>query len=218
MKIEGLNIEDNGNDNVINIDEGSIFRGCKIIIKGDNNFIHLGKALLYKGLVLNLKGNNKRFEVKESNKNICNVKFTSIRGNNQVFTIGKNLSCGGIEVQMNDGDETFTIGDGGLFSWGIKVRTSDGHSVVDMATNRAINLPKDVHIGDRVWIGEDVRFLKGAEIPSDCVIGSGAVVTKAFTQSNCVIAGFPAKVVKNDILWDRRMPREFNKIDGNKNK
>jgi acetyltransferase-like isoleucine patch superfamily enzyme len=210
MNIEGLIIEDSGENNTINIEDGSVFRGCKIMLKGNNNIITLGKALLYKSLVVNFKGNNKQFSVKPSNKNINNVKFTSIRGNNQIFTIGENFSCGGIEVQMNDGDEKFTIGDGGLFSWGIKVRTSDGHSVVDMTTNKAINLPKDVHIGDRVWVSEDVSFLKGAQIPADCVVGSRAVVTKAFSQSNCVIAGFPAKVVKENIRWDRRMPTEFN--------
>lgn len=210
MNIEGLIIEDSGENNTVNIEDGSVFRGCKIMLKGNNNIITLGKALLYKSLVVNFKGNNKQFSVKPSNKNINNVKFTSIRGNNQIFTIGENFSCGGIEVQMNDGDEKFTIGDGGLFSWGIKVRTSDGHSVVDMTTNKAINLPKDVHIGDRVWVSEDVSFLKGAQIPADCVVGSRAVVTKAFSQSNCVIAGFPAKVVKDNIRWDRRMPTEFN--------
>ena len=210
MNIEGLIIEDSGENNTVNIEDGSVFRGCKIMLKGNNNIITLGKALLYKSLVVNFKGNNKQFSVKPSNKNINNVKFTSIRGNNQIFTIGENFSCGGIEVQMNDGDEKFTIGDGGLFSWGIKVRTSDGHSVVDMTTNKAINLPKDVHIADRVWVSEDVSFLKGAQIPADCVVGSRAVVTKAFSQSNCVIAGFPAKVVKDNIRWDRRMPTEFN--------
>ncbi|MFT5760534.1 MAG: acetyltransferase-like isoleucine patch superfamily enzyme, partial [Alteromonadaceae bacterium] len=81
----------------------------------------------------------------------------------------------------------------------------------DMATNKAINLPKNVHIGDRVWVSEDVSFLKGAQIASDCVVGSRAVVTKAFSQPNCVIAGFPAKVVKKNIRWDRRMPYEYNK-------
>ncbi|MEI8622622.1 hypothetical protein P4S66_18285 [Pseudoalteromonas sp. B129b] len=210
MDIEGLKIEDSGENNTITVEEGSIFKGCRIILKGNDNNIYLGKALLYKSLVLNLKGNNKRFEVKASSKNINNLKFTSIRGNNQVFTIGENFSCGGIEVQMNDGDETFTIGNNGLFSWGIKVRTSDGHSVVDLATNTAINLPKNVHIADRVWVGEDVSFLKGSKIATDSVVGSHAVVTKAFEQGNCVIAGFPASIVKENIKWDRRMPYEYN--------
>lgn len=211
MEIEGLKIEDSGENNIITVEDGSVFKGCRIILKGNNNNIYLGKALLYKSLVLNLKGNNKKFEVKTSNKNINNLKFTSIRGNNQVFTIGENFSCGGIEVQMNDGDETFTIGDNGLFSWGIKVRTSDGHSVVDLETNRAINLPRNVHIADRVWVGEDVSFLKGAKISADSVVGSRSVVTKPFNKTNVVIAGFPADIVKENIYWDRRMPSEFNR-------
>lgn len=112
---------------------------------------------------------------------------------------------------MNDGDENCFIGDNCLLSWGIKIRTSDGHSVVDLDTNKAINLPQDVNVGDRVWVGEGVSFLKGSLISADSVVGSHAIVTRKFDQPNCVIAGFPAKIVKENIKWDRRMPSEYNK-------
>lgn len=115
-----------------------------------------------------------------------------------------------MEIQMNDENETLTIGDNCLFSWGIKARTSDGHSIVDLSTNRAVNLPKDISIADRVWVGEDVSFLKGSMISSDSVVGSRSVVTKAFESPNVVIAGFPAIVVKENIKWDRRRPSEYN--------
>lgn len=211
MSFSGLTIEDNGTDNTIEIDENANFKRSRVIVNGNNNVIKLGKTLSYTNLVVNIKGNNKLLEIQPSTKNINGLKFVSIRGDNQQFKIGNNLSCGGLEVQMNDGDEKCTIGDNGLFSWGIKIRTSDGHSVVDLATDKAINLPQDVIIGDRVWIGEDVSFLKGSKISPDSVVGSHAIVTKKFEQSNCVIAGFPAKVVKENIKWDRKMPTEYNK-------
>jgi acetyltransferase-like isoleucine patch superfamily enzyme len=211
MQFSGLNIQDSGNDNVIEIDQEANFKRSRITIEGNNNKIILSKTLSYTNFIIHFKGNSKLFEIKPSKKNINGLKFVSIRGENQKFTIGSNFSCGGIEVQMNDGDENVSIGDGCLFSWGIKMRTSDGHSVVDLATNRAINLPKDIHIGDRVWVGEDVKFLKGAIISNDSVVGSNAVVTKAFNEPNCVIVGFPAKVAKTNVSWDRRMPSVFNK-------
>jgi acetyltransferase-like isoleucine patch superfamily enzyme len=210
MDFSGLVVEDNGADNIIEIDGNANFKRSRIIVNGDNNVIKLGKTLSYTNFVVNIKGNNKLLEIQPSTKNINGLKFVSIRSDNQQFKIGNNFSCGGMEVQMNDGNEKCTIGADGLFSWGIKIRTSDGHSVVDLASNKAINLPKDVHIADRVWVGEDVSFLKGAEISSDSVVGSRAVVTKRFNQSNCVIAGFPAVVVKENIKWDRRKPSEYN--------
>jgi acetyltransferase-like isoleucine patch superfamily enzyme len=215
MNVDGLLITDNGLRNVIEIESGSVFFQSKIIINGNDNTIKLGCANEYRLLVINLKGNEKKVEIKSSIKNIRSLKFTSIRGNQQYLLIGENFSCGGIEIQMNDGYERCSIGANCLFSSGIKLRTSDGHSVVDLDTGMAINLPKDVHIADRVWVGEDVSFLKGAGISSDSVVGSRAVVTKGFKQSNCVIAGFPATVVKEDIKWDRRKPSEYNEKKNN---
>lgn len=218
MVFPGLSIENNGTDNVIDIADNASFRRSRIVINGNNNKITLGKALIYELLVVNFKGNNKTFEVKPSSKNINGVNFTSIRGDYQRFTIGENFSCGGIKVQMNDGNETCSIGDNCLFSWGIKIRTSDGHSVIDLVTGKAINLPKDVHIGDKVWVGEDCSFLKGATIPENVVVASNAVVTKTFSEKDTcsVIGGIPAKVLKSNVTWHRMMPTEYNKkkIDG----
>lgn len=213
LQFDGLVIDEQGKDNLIKIDQDCRFVRSKIIIKGNNNSIRISSALLYTHLIINLKGNDKEILIKESNKNINNLKITSIRGDGQIVNIGSNFSCGGIEVQMNDGCENFTIGDNCLFSWGIKARTSDGHSVVDLDTNRAVNLPQDIVIEDKVWVGEDVSFLKGSKISKNSVVGSRAVVTKKFNDSNVVIAGFPAKVVKKGITWDRRMPSLYNGLN-----
>lgn len=39
-------------------------------------------------------------------------------------------------------------------------------------------------------------FLDGAELSDGCVVGANAVVTKKFPD-NVVLAGIPAKIVKN---------------------
>jgi len=210
MTFDGLNIEDSGDNNLVDIDQDSIFKRSRFIIKGDNNIIKLSKTLSYTNFIINIRGNNKKITIKASNKNINGLKLVSIRGDNQVFSFGENFSCGGLEVQMNDGDEMFTVGDNCLFSWGIKARTSDGHSIVDLNTKRAINPPKDIHIADLVWVGEDVSFLKGSKISANSVVGSRAVVTKSFEKTNIVVAGFPAKIMKENITWDRRKPSEYN--------
>lgn len=56
----------------------------------------------------------------------------------------------------------------------------------------------DIHIGDGVWIGENVCVMPGVHIGNKAVIGAGSIVTKdipAFT----IACGSPCKVVKR---WD----------------
>ncbi|MFG6535318.1 DapH/DapD/GlmU-related protein [Sulfitobacter sp. 1A16787] len=54
---------------------------------------------------------------------------------------------------------------------------------------------RPVHIGQRVWIGENVCILPGVSIGDGAVIGAGSVVTRDI-QSNCIVAGNPAKVLR----------------------
>ena len=50
-------------------------------------------------------------------------------------------------------------------------------------------------ISENVWIGANVVILPEVNIGSNCIIGSGAVVTKSFDK-NSVIAGNPAKLIR----------------------
>lgn len=54
-----------------------------------------------------------------------------------------------------------------------------------------------VVIGNDVWIGANVTILSGVHLANGIVVGAGAVVTKSFTEEGVVIAGNPAKVIKN---------------------
>ena len=52
-----------------------------------------------------------------------------------------------------------------------------------------------VTIGNDVWIGRRVMIMPGVSIGNGCVIGAGTVVTKD-VPDYCVVAGVPAKIVK----------------------
>lgn len=55
---------------------------------------------------------------------------------------------------------------------------------------------KDINIGKDCWIGMNCMILPGVELGEHTIVGAGSVVTKSFPQGNCVIAGNPAKVIK----------------------
>lgn len=54
---------------------------------------------------------------------------------------------------------------------------------------------KAVVIGDDVWIGANSVILPGVTIGRHAVVAAGAVVTKD-VPDNCVVAGVPARVIK----------------------
>lgn len=56
--------------------------------------------------------------------------------------------------------------------------------------------PKPINIGEKCWLGMNSVILPGVTLGNGTIVGAGAVVTKSFPQGDCVIAGNPAKVIK----------------------
>lgn len=62
--------------------------------------------------------------------------------------------------------------------------------------SRAIH--RNTYIGNRCFIGSNAIIMCGIKIGNQCVIGSGAVVTKD-VPSNCIVAGNPARIIREGI-------------------
>ena len=55
---------------------------------------------------------------------------------------------------------------------------------------------KSIKIGNNCWIGAGAIILPEVELGEHTVVGAGSVVTKSFKESNQVIGGNPAKIIK----------------------
>jgi acetyltransferase-like isoleucine patch superfamily enzyme len=92
------------------------------------------------------------------------------------------------------------IGKGCGISWETMIMDTDFHPIRNQ-DGKVINEPRPVSFGEHVWIGIRCIILKGAKIPDHCIIGAGSLVSKPLEKENCIYAGNPAKIVKEDISW-----------------
>lgn len=97
------------------------------------------------------------------------------------------------------------IGKDCMFSDMIKIWGGDGHVIYDIKSREIVNNKKNtIKLGDHVWIGTQVMIMVGADIGTGSVIGAGSFVNKKF-PNNVTIGGVPAKVLRKDIAWTRKL-------------
>jgi acetyltransferase-like isoleucine patch superfamily enzyme len=58
-----------------------------------------------------------------------------------------------------------------------------------------VDIPRNVIIGNYVWVGSRVILLPGTELEDGCIVQAGAVVAGKFPR-NAIIGGNPAKIMK----------------------
>ena len=54
-----------------------------------------------------------------------------------------------------------------------------------------------LHLIEGPWIGMNSVILPGVTLGPGTVVGAGSVVTHSFPEGHCVIAGVPAKLIRN---------------------
>ena len=106
---------------------------------------------------------------------------------------------------VNQVDPKFTLGNGSIITTGHKIDFTDrveigrrtiigGRNSSIWTHNRQRTLP--IRIGELAYVGSEVRMAPGSELPSRCVVGIGAVITKKIEAEGFLIAGVPAKPIK----------------------
>lgn len=124
---------------------------------------------------------------------------------------GSKISCGGKlyfgnNFQMMNSaiiaSKNIYFGDDCLISWDCLFMDTDGHkiySIYDDENNNLLNPNRNIYIGNHVWIGCHSIILKGIEIPNNCIIAAGTVLSKNMYDENAVVSG--EKMLKKDIKW-----------------
>lgn len=58
-----------------------------------------------------------------------------------------------------------------------------------------------ISIGKNCYLGSAVKFIPGTKIGDNTLVGVGSIVTKEFNIKNALIAGIPAKTIKQNYDW-----------------
>ncbi len=180
---------------------GGLLTRCRIRVRGKNNKIIIGNGTWIHQSKLTINGNNCTIVIGDNST--IRQGDLYIEDDGGVITVGNRTAIYGKTHLACIEGKAIRIGDDGLISSCVTVRVGDSHSVLDLDGNR-INPSEDVRIADRVWIGNQVTILKGACVPEDSVIATGAIVTKKFSQPGVILGGVPAEVMKQDIRWDKK--------------
>ncbi|AYL94598.1 acyltransferase [Mucilaginibacter celer] len=119
-------------------------------------------------------------------------------GKNGKLTFGENFNMS-TEVAIV-AEKQITIGNNSGISWESLVMDTDFHHIFD-ENGQIINHPKEVIIGDNVWVGCRCTILKGANLPDGSIIAAGSLVTKKLVGNNSIFGGNPMRVLKENITW-----------------
>ena len=107
---------------------------------------------------------------------------------------------------VNEIDSTFVLGDGSIVTTGHKIDFTDrveigrrvilgGRNSSLWTHNRQRTMP--ITIGAKVYIGSEIRMAPGSAIPARSIVGIGSVITAPLAEEGKLIAGVPAKAIKD---------------------
>lgn len=183
-RIKNLHIEisDQARNNTIRIHKSAIFGPSKILVRGTNCFIQIGRISCW------------------SNKN--GIVITTDR-NGSFLKIDDDTSFTEHALFFLDEYSHVEIGRDCMISSPVTFSASDNHTITIKDTNTVINIPRGIFIGNHCWIGRNVMIAKNFHIGDNSIIGMSSVAAGKFTESNIIIAGNPAKIIKRNIYWNR---------------
>lgn len=129
-------------------------------------------------------------------------------GKNSLCCVGDGTEIEEAEIIITDGK--VEIGQDCLFSTSVILRNHGKHHILDKATGKRINYAGNLKVGNHVWIGHGVTLLGNASVGDNSIIGTMAVTSSAFPKE-VVIAGNPARIIRENVCWSKDNTNFYNR-------
>jgi len=106
---------------------------------------------------------------------------------------------------VNPVEPRFLLGAGSIVTTGHKIDFTDrvdiGRRTIIGGRNSSLwthnrQRTRPINIGEFAYVGSEIRMAPGSSIPSRCIVGIGSVITSEIDAEEWLIAGVPAKPIK----------------------
>lgn len=103
-----------------------------------------------------------------------------------------------------DCENNITIGKDVRLGWNVTIMDSGKHRLKDMEGNFISKGYGEVRIGANNWFGSNCFVMQNATTPDFCISAAGSIINRDLSKlpTHCMIAGSPAKLVKEGIWRD----------------
>jgi carbonic anhydrase/acetyltransferase-like protein (isoleucine patch superfamily) len=200
-----------GNNNVVEFSPGFHSSALRVYIRGNRNRVVFGSFSGANRVNIWILGDDNEVVIGEENY-LNQIELGVQDHRNSVITKEGTRIGGFVQLGMRRGyaritqllaaeGTKITLEKKATVSDGVTIRSGDSHPIYDNSGAR-INHAKDICIGSGSWICSGVTLLKGAKVGDHSIVGLNSLVTKDFSdKSRVILAGSPAKVVKEEVRW-----------------
>ena len=149
--------------------------------------------------------------IAEKRSSICLEKGSVIFKGKASFSRGVNLRNSGI-LRFGDNfyanknctiwcSKSISFGNNVLLGWNVTFRDSDGHMII--VDDQPHEISGNISIGNHSWICSECHILKNSSLGNESVLGYGSLLIKHIDEKHVLVAGWPAKIIRENVNWNR---------------
>lgn len=110
--------------------------------------------------------------------------------------LGDELFVSDVSIRLCAPFARVSVGNGVRISPGVRIIATEKN--IPGGSSRKFQRP-DIFIGNHCWLGCGAFVLANSYLPDNSVVGAQSVVYDSFQKANTVLAGNPARVIKENI-------------------